>query len=459
MKASYNEGYEPTSLALEDNKKMEDLLQLKRKKKNRSKMYMLIGLVCLVFINVVDEVVTSMSGTVQSSVINEFFVKGRGLTYNEGIAEYAKILTLGSMLGFLSPFYKTLSDRFGRKIFIIFNVIVMAIGMLLSFWSPTFMVFAFGLLSIEFIKGHDMQIVYVQEVAPPKYRARMYSSIKALGVLGLALVPMLRNVFMGEDSTRWRAIFLIPGLIALLIAVVSYFFLDETDTFIDSQVEKITAKSNNQEVEKSSVLNGFKYIFSNRQLTWTILAFFLYYLSITAMSGYYQSIMYQGGMDVEQVTQALFMYPIVYFILTFFSGYIADFLGRKKLIIMSITGAIASFMLFNYGVGAGWNPYVVGSLYGLYIGNYWIGGDYLMMMSGEKAPTRLRATVMGNLSFVLKLASVSGNIIVTQLLGTMSVGAACLSVAIPSTLIAGVIIVLNLKETKGIDLSKIGMSE
>lgn len=445
------------SLPVEDQQKVKTLQDRKEKKKNRAKFFFVMSFVVLIVINVVDEVVTQMSGTVQSSVINEFFVEGQGLTYNGGVAKYANLLTVTSLIGFIAPFYKSLADKFGRKPFIILNVLVMGIGMFLIYLSPSFIIYAIGLVLLQFMLGHDIQIVYVQEAAPADKRGRVYSTIKALGVGGLFLVPILRQIFMGDDPTKWRLIFLLPAIIALVVTVLSYFFIDETDAYLDGQINNITTKgTETNEQEKIGVISGFKYIFKNKELRWTIISFSLYYLPVIAMFGYYQSIMYQGGMGVEAITQALIMYPIIYFVLTFISGYIADLMGRKKLIIMSIVGAVIFYVLFNYSINTGWNAYVIGGFYGLYLGNYWIGGDYLMMMGGEKAPTKLRVTIMGNFNLASKFASLAGNLILTALLGHMSVGNAALLVAIPSTVVAGIIIICFLSETKGVDLTKVG---
>ena len=75
----------------------------------------------------------------------------------------------------LSIFYKPLSDRFGRKIFLVINTLGMSLGM-----SHNLALYVVGAVIIFFFVPHDMQVVYVMESAPAKHPAKIYSTVKCI---------------------------------------------------------------------------------------------------------------------------------------------------------------------------------------------------------------------------------------------------------------------------------------
>ena len=80
----------------------------------------------------------------------------------------------------LSIFYKPLSDRFGRKIFLVINTLGMSLGMLVIALSHNLALYVVGAVIIFFFVPHDMQVVYVMESAPSKHRAKIYSTVKCI---------------------------------------------------------------------------------------------------------------------------------------------------------------------------------------------------------------------------------------------------------------------------------------
>ncbi len=83
----------------------------------------------------------------------------------------------------LSIFYKPLSDRFGRKIFLVINTLGMSLGMLVIALSHNLALYVVGAVIIFFFVPHDMQVVYVMESAPSKHRAKIYSRAEALKIM------------------------------------------------------------------------------------------------------------------------------------------------------------------------------------------------------------------------------------------------------------------------------------
>ena len=444
-----------------------ELKSLRRKQAKPEYALLLFVLLCLVtLINIVDETSSVLGSSVQSSVVTEFFVNGMGLSYNDGLSRVSLIATFGSLMMLVIPFYKALGDRLGRKALLVFSSFGIGLSLLICFFSSTYITFFVGLIILQFFVGHDMQIVYVLESAPTKSRARIYSTVKFLGILGVVLIPILRSTLMGNDATRWRMIFIVPAFLAIGAAVIALFSARETGVFVKSRIaylekpyderlaEKKQKKANS---EKSGVFNGIKHLFSTRDLKWQTISYMVFFIGAAAMSMYYESIMSVGGMSTEAITQALFMYPFVYAALTLVSGFVADLVGRKQTIVAFAIVAMAAFFLFIKGAGSGWNPYLVGSLYGLYLGCYWVGCDYQIIMTTEKVPTSIRLSSVAAMGLLRFGGMLLGLVTVTFGMRYVSIGTICLAVSVPAIIASIVIMALTVKESKGADMDSAGI--
>ena len=89
---------------------------------------------------------------------------------------------------------------------------------------------------------------------------------------------------------------------------------------------------------QSGVFNAAKFIFANKDTKSLIISHIIFDAGMPAIALYYESSMHIAGMSTEDITKSMFVLPIVYATLTLFSGFIADTIGRKKL----ITGASIS---------------------------------------------------------------------------------------------------------------------
>ena len=174
-----------------------------------------------------------------------------------------------------------------------------------------------------------------------------------------------------------------------------------------------------------------------------------------AIALYYESSMHIAGMSTSDITKAMFVLPIVYATLTLFSGFIADTVGRKKLIVGAGILSVTGFILFCVGINNLWNPYLIGGFCGLYQGCYWIGRDYMNIMMTEKVPTDIRASVVGAEGLLVIIGLAVGYLLVIIGMLKLAVWLTCLLVAVPCVAVAVIILALRVKETKGASLDTI----
>ncbi|MBO5936327.1 MAG: hypothetical protein J6Q79_01785, partial [Clostridia bacterium] len=96
------------------------------------------------FVNILDEVTSNLSVSVQSSFVTEFFVNreifGKTYTFEEGLSLHTSISIISYVFGVITPFYKALADKWGRKPLFAISTIGMSIGLFTIYFSPNYIV-------------------------------------------------------------------------------------------------------------------------------------------------------------------------------------------------------------------------------------------------------------------------------------------------------------------------------
>ncbi len=444
----------------------------KMQKRSSGGKYFLVLIMLIAIVNILDEVTSNLTVTVQSSFVTEFFVNnpfmGKYYTYEDGLAFHSGIGVFTYVLGLFTPFYKALADKWGRKPLFAMSTLGMALGLLVIHLSSSYIMFLVGFAIISFFMGHDIQIIYILEEAPDKHRAKIYSFLKSFGILGVILIPTLRDILMGDDATKWREIFLVPALIGFVAVLLVILFAKDTKVFINERIEYLSRPLAEREAEKalkkqqkeaqrnqSGVFNGVKYIFSNKDTKMLIISHIIFDSAMPAIALYFESSMHRAGMSTSSITKALFMVPVIYAAITFLSGFIADKLGRKATVTGFSVTCVLGYILFVAGILCGWNPYLVGAFAGLYQGSYWIGRDYMNVMMTEKVPTDIRASVVGAEGLLVIIGLALGYVVTIVGMTVTEIWWACLAVSIPAVSVAAIMFALKVKETKGVNLDEI----
>ena len=451
------------------------LSELERLKKQRQTAryagYFAVLLVVIVLSDVLDNLATNVGSTITSSYITEFFVNGRvfGKSYNyeEGLALHNTISLIGYVIALVAPFYKSLADRIGRKPLYVFSALGMAAGLLIIFVCKTYFVFLIGSFMLSFFIGSDIQILYVLEEAPKEKRATVYSLLKGLGGLSAVAIPTMRATLMQNDPTKWRNVYFLPGLFGLAIVVLIILLVKETRVFQDkriAQLEKETKPDQPEEVSvdekaaapaaKPGIGHAVKYIFKHKDLRTLILIKMLFDAAIIAMTNY-ESIMFRANMSTEAITTAEFYYPFLYCAAVIISGFMADKIGRKKTVLIFGLICAASFVLFIVSANGIWNPAIVGIGYGLYLGGYWIGRDYMEIISTEMVPTQIRASIIGAEGLLVYIGMGIGFAFVNIGILFLPLWLVCTVFALPCVLISVLLLARKGVETMGVDYESI----
>ena len=444
----------------------------KTKAKGNYRGYFLVLLSLIALVNILDEVTSNLTVTVQSSFVTEFFVNnpflGKFYKYEEGLALHSTIGIVTYVFGIITPFYKALADKWGRKPLFAISTLGMALGLLIIYLSSSYIMFLVGFAFISFFMGHDIQIIYILEEAPDKHRAKIYSFLKSFGILGVILIPTLRDLLMGDDPTKWREIFLTPAILGFVAVLLVILFAKDTKVFISERTAYLSRPFEERQKEKelrkqqkeaqrnqSGVFNGVKYIFANPDTKNLIISHIIFDSAMPAIALYFESSMHKVGMSTSEITKALFMVPVIYASITFLSGFIADKFGRKATVTGFSVTCIIGYSLFVAGILLGWNPYLIGSFAGLYQGSYWIGRDYMNVMMTEKVPTDIRASVVGAEGLLVIIGLVVGYGLAIAGMIFFPIWWTCLAISVVAVGIAAIMFTTKVKETKGVNLDTI----
>lgn len=428
-----------------------------------AKWYPVILVIMIGLVHLLDTYASDVISKIQSFYVNDFFVAGKGISFESGLQKATLVSTAGYLFMIIGPFYKALMDKVGRRPIFIINTAGMALGMLICYLSPNFIVFAIGQMCIAFFTMHDMQMIYIYEVAPNKWRSTLYFICKFIGVFGTLAIPFLRDKFIAEDGTGWHNVFLIPAIIGVVIFILSLVFMRESDVFVKSKIEElekpveIRNKQKNNE-QKTGIIPALKYIFKNKQLRWLTISVIAVCTSTYAIVGYYESYL-STVYTVKEVNSVLYLQPFAMAVMYLISGFLADLIGRKKASLIFSGTTIATFIAFMLCAKSGVSPYIVGSLLGCYLGSFWNITDLNGMMYAESCPTKIRGSVMGVQAIMLGVGMAVSLVACTILLSFAQLENMLLIVGIPGLVIGTVILLAKVKETKGADLSKIEFEE
>ena len=432
--------------------------------------YLAVVMVALTVIYIVDEITSNMNAAMQPYVLFDLFnIASRNVEsaeYKSAFNLVAPLQQISMLLIVITPFYKALSDRFGRRLFLMINTIGMGVGMLIVMTSQSVVQYILGMLFMMFFTPNDMQVLYIMETAPKEKRATYSFVAKGIALISVSLIGVFSRMFLNdEDPGSWRMVYLIPVVAALVVGVVSYFFVRETPVFLEQRRGYLSmtpeqrkareeADKENATSENGGVINALKFIFKNKQLRWIMIAGFIFFAT-TFYTSYYSTVL-EGAMGTDMVATMLVVYPFFNGFITILSGMFSDKLGRKKVCLVLGSIAVIGLLVFVMACRLGLGPIVAGIGYGCSIGGLWSMSDTLILtMPAESSPSGMRSSVMGTISVLIGAGMFIGQIAFIVGQNFIPMDALFLIICIPFMVLSLIILMTKVKETSGVDLEKV----
>ena len=440
--------------------------------KPRGRWYFPYLLLIIALVYITDEI-TSQIGTLMKTEIANDMLSRFGQS-SVGALDILSMISVPFMA--LGIVYKPLSDRFGRKPFLVINTFGMAAGLLIVYLSRNIPSYVVGACVIQFFVPHDMQAVYIMEVSPDKHRAKIYSVVKCVAMLGVMVIPLLRHMLMHATS-QWRRVYIIPAIVGVVTAAAALLLAKETDAFNRSRIHYLRGEvEENGTAAEGGILPALRFVWQHRQLRWLFIALacsetgFLLTIDYEVIMtyGYAEHFVHTGLFQtledavehagVNTITAALFLFPVGCALGQLIPGFVADHKSRKAAALSSSLASVALLLGFMLGASWGAPPYLVGFLAGACIGSFWSNIDTITMMAGESAPTALRSSILAaaNLATGIGIGAAYGvTLPLLTILGNSKAGIVILCAAVPGLVAAFTILALKTHDTRGVDLSAV----
>ena len=430
-----------------------------------SKKYMIILIIILGLAHVLDEYATLAPGMVQSSIIDEFFVKTGWKTQTEALQFMAVLGIVGIFVAMAAQVFKSLQDRVGRKPIFMIAVLGMMLGILGMILAPSFWPYFASSAVLTFFVSNDMQYMYIQEEAPARRRAQFFSYAKILGLTGLLLVPLIRSFTVVEGSENWRPVLYLPIIIGVIVLLLSFFFLKETRAYRVYKQEKAAQKAETgEETKEPSLPAAFKTLRTIPtwpQVKWLIIIGLFSVPFLPLNQAYSEIFMDQAGVSLADRNLVLVVSTISVGIAYFLSGVLADRTGRKRTILINVAVMGVGLVIEYFAMWAAPDSsfkipllIIAGVSQGLRIGAFWNQGDLRNMMLIESTPTHLRGNTQAIAGMLIILAIVPFTIINSVLIGLFpgNVQAVLLILGIPVALLILIFTKLKTEETVDVDI-------
>ena len=448
-----------------------ELMRLNREaQRPKGAYYLLFLMIVLTIIYIVDEITSNVNSAMQPYALFDLFgIASRDVhspEYTSAINTVEPWALVSNLFLIITPFYKALSDRYGRRLFLMINTVGMGLGMLIVMTAHSTVQYILGMLFMMFFTPNDMQVLYIMETAPKEKRATYSFVAKGIALISVSLIGVLSRMFLKEDiPSSWRMVYLIPVIVAIAVGVFSFFLVRETPVFVEQRRSFLSLSPEDRQrkaeedkksgtAEQGGVFRAIRFIFKNRQLRWILIAGFLFFAT-TFYTSYYSTVL-EGAMTTTLVSVALIIYPLVNGVVTIISGFFSDKLGRKKACLILGGLALLGLLLFVLACRLQWGPVAAGIAYGCSIGGLWSMSDTLILtMPAESSPSGMRASVMGTISVMIGAGMFIGRALFLVLQNFFEMDILFLCIGVPFMAVSLLLLMTKVKETKDVDLDHI----
>jgi MFS family permease len=237
----------------------------------------------------------------------------------------------------------------------------------------------------------------ISESVDKKHLGKAFGFHRAFDSLGAVIGSFLGFVFLnmiaGNSSDNYRAIFVISAIPAIISVIIGQVFVKEIKT-------RASIKR-----DKQSFLRGIKSFDSK-------LKFFIIVSSIFAFANFNISFFILKAKDTgiadTNVILLYVLYNVLYSLVSYPFGIVADRIGRDKVIMIGFAVFIFTTLGFAYAASSLVNIIILFALLGVYIGIF--DGSQKAYISQITAPS-LKATALGTVGTLTGLITLPSSLV------------------------------------------------
>ena len=319
------------------------------------------------------------------------------------------ILVASAMIGLcIASFAGILSNSIGRKIALLWGAICFIIGALLCALAPSYHFLLLGRFLAGLGSGIAVVVapIYLTEMAPPESRGKVLN-LNQIGIAVGSLIAYSCNYLFSS----WRVMFAI-ALIPAVVQFVGLFFIKESQ---DKERCSVASWKN--------VLDPF---FRRRFKIILGLAFFQALSGSAAVFFFAPRVFENAGFaNADSSLLATILIGIVYLCAILFSTWTIDRLGRRPLLLSSLSGmALSLFIIsFFFWIHSPWANIITLVCLLTYIAAYSIGmGPVPPMVIGEISTMQVRGHMMSLMGAIGWTTNYFISITFLPLIGSITLG-------------------------------------
>ena len=367
--------------------------------KKQMKTYIYI-LICIILImQLFDSYCTDLFSKLQSFLLSDFLINGRGMELQDAVSYMGYATLPFYVIPMLAPLVRMSVDKIGIKPLFIGNIIVLIVGCMLCAFAPSLTIYLIGNGLVIFSSSMDLQYIYIAEEIPEHRRATVRGISAGVAAAATMLIPALRSKLIDIRGYSWRSLYVAAIGIGAGTFLISLLLRKSVKN--PARASKETASKNTDitialpEEERKKAIRSL------------YIALFLFGMATNGMTAYNEPLLSFGKASAIQIRNTLLIQPVVSLVINVLSGYLADKISRKAIILADMLLSAVSLMVYVFGIQLGYAGVVSGVAWGFMIGCYFSAANLMILTVYEYAEREK----IGKISAMSNYANAGGNAI------------------------------------------------
>ena len=367
--------------------------------KKQMKTYIYI-LICIILImQLFDSYCTDLFSKLQSFLLSDFLINGRGMELQDAVSYMGYATLPFYVIPMLAPLVRMSVDKIGIKPLFIGNIIVLIVGCMLCAFAPSLTIYLIGNGLVIFSSSMDLQYIYIAEEIPEHRRATVRGISAGVAAAATMLIPALRSQLIDIHGYSWRSLYVAAIGIGAGTFLISLLLRRSVKNPVRASKETATKNTDTTivlpEKERKKAIQSL------------YIALFLFGMATNGMTAYNEPLLSFGKASAIQIRNTLLIQPVVSLVINVLSGYLADKISRKAIILADMLLSAVSLMVYVFGIQLGYAGVVSGVAWGFMIGCYFSAANLMILTVLEYA----EQGKIGKVSAMSNYANAGGNAI------------------------------------------------